>query len=263
MSKLAPSDRFIDLSDYGRPLASYAAEKLKHSSITPIHLTYLFGVSGLLAIYFLLSGYFVIAAIFLLLKSVIDAADGELSRVKNTPSHSGRYLDSIFDMVLNLLILFAICHYTSESLFVAFAAFVAVQLQGTLYNYYYVILRSKSKGADGTSKIFERKPPRALPGENQSTVNLYFWIFYFLYGAFDRLVFWMDPGALKAQSLPNWFMTMISIYGLGFQLLLVAILLSAHLIGYIIPFFIGYSVLFLVFIPIRIGWSRMLREHWV
>ncbi|WP_158861465.1 CDP-alcohol phosphatidyltransferase family protein [Lunatibacter salilacus] len=251
MSKLAPADRFIDLSDYGRPLANYAATKLRNSPITPIHLTYLFGVSGLLGIYFLLYGHFLIAGIFLLLKSVIDAADGELSRVKNTPSHSGRYLDSIFDILLNLLVLLAICQYTSGNIWLALAAFLAVQLQGTLYNYYYVILRSKSKGADGTSKIFERKPPSALPGENQRTVNTLFWIFYALYGVFDRAVYWMDPGALRAQTFPNWFMTLLSIYGLGFQLLLIAILLSANLIGSIIPFFIGYSVLFLVFIPLR------------
>lgn len=251
MSKLAPADRFIDLSDYGRPLANYAATKLRHSPITPIHLTLLFGLSGLSAIYFLLSGHFVLAGIFLILKSVIDAADGELSRVKNTPSHSGRYLDSIFDILLNLLVLLAICQYTSGNIWLALVAFLAVQLQGTLYNYYYVILRSKSKGADGTSKIFERKPPRALPGENQQTVNTLFWIFYALYGAFDRIVYWVDPGALKAQTFPNWFMTLISIYGLGFQLLLIAILLSANLIGVIIPFFIGYSILFLLFIPMR------------
>jgi phosphatidylglycerophosphate synthase len=255
MSKLALADRFIDLSDYGRPLARYAAEKLKHSSITPIHLTFLFGIAGLMAIYFLLAGNFILAGVFLLLKSVIDAADGELSRVKNTPSHSGRYLDSIFDILLNFLILLAVCHYTDGSIWLMLAAFGCVQLQGTLYNYYYVILRSKSKGADGTSKIFERKPPRALPGEDQRTVNTLFWIFYFLYGAFDRLVFWMDPGALKAQSFPNWFMTQISIYGLGFQLLLIAVLLSANLIEYIIPFFIGYSVLFAVFVPVRRIWG--------
>ena len=251
MSKLAPADRFIDLSDYGRPLAYYAATKLRKSPITPIHLTFLFGVSGIMAIYFLLSGEFILAGLFLLLKSVIDAADGELSRVKNTPSHSGRYLDSIFDILLNLLIFLVIGYYTSESIWLTLGAFLVVQLQGTLYNYYYVILRSKSRGADGTSKIFERKPPRALPGEKQRTVNILFWIFYLLYGAFDRAVYWMDPGALKVTNFPNWFMTLISIYGLGFQLLLIAILLSANLIGFIIPFFIGYSALFLVFIPMR------------
>jgi CDP-diacylglycerol--serine O-phosphatidyltransferase len=64
-------------------------------------------------------------------------------------------------------------------------------------------------------------------------------------------VYWMDPRASNANTFPNWFMSLISIYGLGFQLLLIAILLSANLIGFIIPFFIGYSALFLVFIPMR------------
>ena len=39
---------------------------------------------------------------FIILKSIIDAADGELARVKQTPSYAGRYLDSVFDIILNL-----------------------------------------------------------------------------------------------------------------------------------------------------------------
>jgi phosphatidylglycerophosphate synthase len=32
---------------------------------------------------------------FIILKSIIDGADGELARIKNT-SYTGRYLDSVF-----------------------------------------------------------------------------------------------------------------------------------------------------------------------
>ena len=38
------------------------------------------------------------------MKSILDAADGELARIKMTPSYSGRYLDSIFDILLNLIL---------------------------------------------------------------------------------------------------------------------------------------------------------------
>jgi len=47
---------------------------------------------------------------FLFFKSIIDALDGELSRVKNTPSYTGRYLDSVFDILLNFLFLLAVSH---------------------------------------------------------------------------------------------------------------------------------------------------------
>jgi hypothetical protein len=76
MSKLAAQDKFLDLSDYGRPLATLFAQKLKHS-FTPIHVTLLWSFwrnSYLLYITkpVLLSWFFII------LKSIIDG-DGELA----------------------------------------------------------------------------------------------------------------------------------------------------------------------------------------
>ena len=62
---------------------------------------------------------------------------------------------------------------------VALLAFIGIQLQGTLYNYYYVILRNKSVGGDATSKIFEYKTPKALPGETQQAVIYFIWNLHF------------------------------------------------------------------------------------
>lgn len=251
MSKLAKHDRFLDLSDYGRPPAKIIAKSLQNTRLTPIHVTILFGISGLIAIYFILEGKYILSATFLLLKSVLDAADGELSRIKRTPSHTGRYLDSIFDIILNLLILLAISHIADINLVFTLIAFFCIQLQGTLYNYYYVILRNKLKGGDGTSRIFENKAPRAFPNESQKSVNVLFSIFYFLYSVFDKGIYLLDPEAPKVRSLPPWFMTIISIYGLGFQLLIIGIMLSSGLVVYIIPFFIYYTILLFVFTEIR------------
>ena len=103
MSKLSARDQFLDLSDYGRPIGKWLANKLKNTQFTPIHITLLFGISGLIAIVYILRNQYLLAGFFIILKSIIDAADGELSRVKNTPSYTGRYLDSIFDIILNFL----------------------------------------------------------------------------------------------------------------------------------------------------------------
>lgn len=254
MSKLAKHDRFIDLSDYGRPLALVISKAVQYTRITPIHLTILFAISGLLAIYCMLEGRYVLSTLFLVMKSVLDAADGELSRLKNTPSHTGRYLDSIFDLILNLLIILTIAHISNTGLEITILAFLCVQLQGTLYNYYYVILRNKLKGGDGTSRIFENKPPRALSGESQKTVNALFLVFYFMYSLFDKCVYLLDPEALKVRSLPGWFMTMVSVYGLGFQLLIIGIMLSLGYVDYVIPFFIYYTLLLFSFVTIRKKW---------
>ncbi|MDI5897321.1 CDP-alcohol phosphatidyltransferase family protein [Flavobacterium yafengii] len=251
MSKLAAQDKFLDLSDYGRPFGKFLANQLKNTRFTPIHVTLLFGVSGLIAIYCILQGSYYLAGFFIILKSMIDAADGELARLKNTPSYTGRYLDSVFDIILNFLFLMTICYVSKTSFWFTILAFIGIQLQGTLYNYYYVILRNKSVGGDTTSKIFEYKSPKALPGETQKSVDILFRVYTIVYGTFDKIIHTLDKEAYKVKTFPNWFMTVLSIYGLGFQLLIIAVMLPMDLIEYIIPFFIIYTVLIFVIIGIR------------
>ena len=251
MSKLNTSDKFLDLSDYGRSFGRFFALQLKETRFTPIHVTLLFGISGLLAIYCILNQHYLAAAFFIILKSGIDAADGELARLKKTPSYVGRYLDSVFDIILNFLFLMSICYVSKTSIWVALLAFIGIQLQGTLYNYYYVILRNKSVGGDATSKIFEYKTPKALPGETQQAVNILFGIYTLVYSIFDKIIHFLDAEAYKVKTFPNWFMTSLSLYGLGFQLLIIAFMLPFGWIELIAPFFIIYSLLIFVMIGIR------------
>ena len=251
MSKLANQDQFLDLSDYGRPFGRFLANLCKNTFITPVHITLLFGITGLFAIYFMLNDYFVLAGIFIVLKSMIDAADGELARLKKTPSYFGRYLDSVFDIILNFLFLSTIGYIANESFLLIFVSFFCIQLQGTLYNYYYVILRNNSVGGDKTSNIFEISTPAALPGESQKSVTLMFKIYQVVYGVFDKIIYALDNNAYKVKSFPNWFMTLVSLYGLGFQLLIIAVMLATGFIHLIIPFIILYSVFILIFIEIR------------
>ena len=251
MSKLLKKDKFLDFSDYGRPIGKLIANQLKDTRFTPIHVTLLFGLSGLISIVCILQNHYYSAAFFIVLKSAIDAADGELARLKNTPSYVGRYLDSVFDIVLNFMILMTICYVSKTTIWFTILAFIGVQLQGTLYNYYYVILRNKSVGGDTTSKIFEYKTPKALPGESQKLVTILFGIYTVVYGLFDKVIHLLDPNAYKIKTFPNWFMTLVSFYGLGFQLLIIALFLTFGCIEFIVPFFILYSAFILVLIGIR------------
>jgi len=251
MSKLSAEEKFIDVSDYGRTIAVACAQKLKHTKVTAIHITLLFAVCGLIAVYCILNGYYIISGFFLILKSIIDAIDGELARAKQTPSYIGRYLDSVFDNILNFLFFISICYITQSTWWMSLIAYSCMQLQGTLYNYYYVILRTNTEGGDTTSKIFETKRPSALLGENQKVVNVLFIMYLILYGIYDKIIYALDRKAHKSMLFPNWFMTMISIYGLGFQLLIMAIMLACGLIDFIIPFFILYTLFIMVFVVIR------------
>ncbi len=250
MSKLPKNHKFIDLSDYGRPVAKIIANSLKETSITPVQVTVWFIISGIIAIVCMLYNYYWAAAFFLILKSVLDAADGELARLKKTPSYTGRYFDSIADIILNFFFFLAIWHISNFSIIYALLAFVGIQLQGTLYNYYYVILRNRFNG-DTTSRVFEDKTPIALKGEKQRHVNFLFLLYKILYGIFDKTIYFLDKKAIESKPFNNWFMTAVSTFGLGFQLLIIAIMLVLGWKEYIIPFFIGYSALIFVFIGIR------------
>lgn len=252
MPKLSKDYRFFDISDYGREPAVLLAQSLKNTWVSPVHVTFLFGMVGLCAVYSILQGSFWIALALLILKSILDAADGELSRVRNRPSFIGRYLDSIFDILINILLIWSIWQITNIHIIWPILAFVGIQLQGTLYNYYYVILRNKVKG-DRTSRIFETSSPEALKGESQKTVNTLFYTYKLLYSAFDKSIQFLDPNAPKSNHFPNWFMTCLSFFGLGAQLLIIGLMLVCGLQDYILIFFTYLTLLVFLFILVRRG----------
>jgi len=250
MAKLPKEHQFLDLSDYGRTSGHWIAKQLKDTRFTPIHVTTLFVFVGLFAIGCMLNGYYKTAAVFIILKSVIDAADGELSRLNKKPSYTGRYYDSIADIILNFCFLLAFWYVTEISIIYMLLAFFGIQLQGTVYNYYYVILRNSVEG-DSTSRIFEDAAPKALKGESQRTVNIFYKIYNILYITFDKIMYHLDKNASESPPFPKWFMTLVSMYGLGFQLLFMSLMLTLNLQDYVIPFFIVYSTLIFVFVGIR------------
>lgn len=260
MSKLPKEHKFVDFSDYGRPIAIIIANTLKNTSFTPIHVTIAFIMSGLIAIYCIIQGDYWLAAFFLIFKSILDAADGELARVKQKPSYTGRYLDSVADIILNALILISIWYITDTSIWIYLLAFLGLQLQGTLYNYYYVILRNKFDG-DTTSRVFENNTPIAFEGESQKHVNILFGLYKLFYSAFDKTIYFLDRNAAKGTVLPNWLMTSVSTFGLGFQLLIISAMLVFNLKAIILPFFLIYTVMVFVFIGIRKFFYQELKEN--
>jgi len=250
MSKLPEKYQFKDLSDYGRPIGRLIAQSLVSTRFTPIDVTTSFIVAGVCAIYCIFNELYVAAACFIILKSILDAADGELSRLKNTPSYTGRYYDSIADLLLNALLLYSICYVTNGSYGLAAIAFIGLQLQGTVYNYYYVILRNRVAG-DTTSRIFENQTPVALAGESQRSVDIFYSLYVVLYRGFDKTIYFLDKQATHGNTFPKWFMTMISIFGLGFQLLVISFMLVLDKAALIIPVIVASSVLILFFIGTR------------
>jgi phosphatidylglycerophosphate synthase len=252
MSKLPVGKTFFDFSDYSRFPAVIVAKLLKDTRISSIAVTWLFTIIGLFAA-FLIYNYLnlLLAATLLIIKSFLDAVDGELARIRSRPSHIGRYLDSVNDFFINLCIFLSLSNLTGTSIYIALLSLSLYQLQGSLYNYYYVIRRYQSKG-DLTSRINESKLPTPYPWDNPKITRILHRIFLIIYRWQDWIVFRLDPRAVDTKELPNWFLTLISINGLGFQLLIIAFFLAIDFPDIIILLFLGpFTVYSLLLILIR------------
>ena len=88
MSKLPKEYRFLDFSDYGRPLARIIANSLKETSYTPIDVTLWFIVSGIIAIGCILFGYYWFAAFFFIAEINLGCSGWRISKSKkNSLAH--------------------------------------------------------------------------------------------------------------------------------------------------------------------------------
>lgn len=250
MSKLSGEDKFIDFSDYGRPIASFAALHLSRAKVTAIQVTFAFLATGIAATYFIYIHQWLWGAVFLILKNILDGIDGEIARITRHPSVVGRYLDSVFDFIINLMVLSTLYIIHQHSLLLLFWAFAGMEFQCSVYNYYYVILRRRWNNEE-TSRTLEYKKPIAFPYESQKIANILHAIFLLQYLIFDTLVLVLDKGAQQVRYFPKWFMSLLSLMGLGFQLLLLCILLCVGKAEWILPLFAWYSAFGLLLIGIR------------
>ena len=262
MPKLPPKHQFWDFSDYARPGAIWLVKLLMPTRVGAITLTWLFTVVGLVSVILIYNRYaLTIAAALLILKSLLDAADGEIARARNRPSHTGRYLDSINDLILNGLILFAIGVPLSIPIWIIVLTWISFQLQGTIFNYFYVIKRHQA-GGDITSRISEAKCPTPYPQENPRILSLMHKIYILLYGwqdwIIDKLFNWDRSNRSRVRHVPNWMMSLISIFGLGFQLLILSILLSTNSLALTVPIFliIYNAIALFVLFGISLFWSE-------
>jgi phosphatidylglycerophosphate synthase len=90
-----------------RPIAGLIVWLLYYTPVTPNQVTTASIIAGLIAALFYLKGTsnaLVIAGVFIVLKDILDSADGQLARAKQQYSRVGRFLDSIGDFVVNVAV---------------------------------------------------------------------------------------------------------------------------------------------------------------
>ncbi|UCF20162.1 MAG: CDP-alcohol phosphatidyltransferase family protein [Gemmatimonadota bacterium] len=168
--KVPNSARFLDISDYARPLAVALAHALKPSRVTAPWVTGAWFVIGLAAALCYAKGgaaYALVGALGMQAKNVLDAVDGSLARLQNRPSRIGRFLDSNADALIAAAVCAALGVAVGRHRPATYSAILAVMallsglLQASLYNYYYVRYRAR-RGGDTTSRVEE-----SLTGEDR------------------------------------------------------------------------------------------------
>jgi len=243
MDKLPPEQRFFDFSDYSRPLSRLLVRLVINTKLTPVFFTTISLVCGILSavlIYF--DKFSLLSAILILLKSFFDAVDGELARARNRPSYVGRFFDSVVDFFVNVIIFLSLTIRFQESFIKFFVVIILFHLQGSVYNYYYVLKRHKA-GGDKTSRIDERKIEQIYPYDNPFWFKVFHSLYVWIYSWQDWIIYKFDSSAEKLSNIPNSFMTIVSLLGLGTQLLIIAFFVLTGLKRLIIDFFIYFYTL--------------------
>jgi phosphatidylglycerophosphate synthase len=108
-----------------RPLAHLLVLVVARLRVPPPVVVAAAGAAGLAAAVELGRGSFVVAALLVQLKTLLDNADGQLARLTGRTSAFGRYLDSEVDLLVNAA-LFAALGWTTGRPALAIAGFVAL-----------------------------------------------------------------------------------------------------------------------------------------
>jgi hypothetical protein len=123
--RAAPSELLCDR--VFRPLAHLVVLVLLPLRVPPPAVVLASATTGLVAALEILREDWLVAAVLLQLKTVLDNADGQLARAAGKESLLGRYLDSESDLLVNVA-LFAALGAATDQPWLALAGFVGVTL---------------------------------------------------------------------------------------------------------------------------------------
>jgi archaetidylinositol phosphate synthase len=108
-----------------RPLAHLVVVVLLPFRVPPPLVAAASGATGIVAAVELAQGRFLLAAVLVQVKTVLDNADGQLARLSGRITPFGRYLDSELDLIVNAALFAAVGWSTGRPLLAA-AGFVAL-----------------------------------------------------------------------------------------------------------------------------------------
>lgn len=189
-----------------RPVAHQFVRVLFPTSVTPNQVTVASIIAGLFAAAFYAFGgmpYAPLAGLLITLKDLLDSADGQLARAKQMYSRFGRFLDSIGDFVVNLVVFVAISLLLyrdtgwSPVFLLGLVGFLGISLRVSYHVFYqtsYLHLRSAYEVNRVTEEIEKQdlaEDPRTLRMQR---------LFLLLYGWQDRLMMRIDTWSMNGVS---------------------------------------------------------------
>ena len=213
MNKLPREAQFFDVNGLWYFFNGWLVRILYRTPITPNQITFLSLVLGLLSAGFYVSGKpdaLVWGAVFLYGKVILDNVDGNLARARGASSRFGRFLDSLTDFLVTVLVYIGATFYLVQETgdiglwYLGFFALLFGFIQST-YFVFYLVSYTSSLGSYEKNRVDETitRKDEAEAEENESLVwslklqKLFGWV----YGWQDRLVERLDFFSRKASKV--------------------------------------------------------------
>lgn len=215
MNKLPPEAQFFDVNKSWYFLNDWVVRILYSTPITPNQITFLSLVFGLLSVGFYVSDRpdaLLWGAIFLYGKVFLDNVDGNLARVRGTSSRFGRFLDSLTDFAITVLVYIGISFYLVQTTgdvkfwFLGLFGLLVCFMQSTFFVFYLVSYTSRVGSYD------KNRVDESITEDDQAAVkddDSLKWdlrlqtLFVWVYGWQDRLVEKLDFISRKLARVPE------------------------------------------------------------
>lgn len=241
----------FNLSEWGRPVARIAAKFLEKKPISVIQVTNIHFLVSLFCAWLIYEGFLLESCFLLVIKGVIDAVDGELARIRERPSHVGRYWDTVADTIGLIAVMCAFGIVLDWEIGLTAILILATLLQYSLFNHFSILMRMLGSG-DSTSRIDERIRPVAQPWESQMAVNIFHTIYVLFFSWQDRLV---SKVSGKGSNNLRFELTVSSFLGYGMQSIIIFLLALTQHLDYLPHLVLGVNGFFVALVLLRSRFS--------
>ncbi len=249
-----------------RPIAHLIVRALYHTTITSNQVTVASIVAGIVAaVLYAVAGpsYLPVAGLCITLKDLLDTADGQLARAKHMYSRYGRFLDSIGDFAVNLLVFaaisFSLFHDTGWApvFLLGLAGFLGISLRVS-YHVFYQTSFLHLRSAYEVNRITEEIQKGDLDDDRR--VLRMQRIFLLLYGWQDELMVRLDRWSMKGVPealMKSWYshrpaLMLSGLLGLGTELFILMLFSIARRLDlYLVVNVVGLNTVWAICVVYR------------